>query len=125
MRDSSGDLRRLDRDLRVAADVLRDAKSVRVVTHIDADGISAGAIADMTLDRMGKEHTVGFEKKITEEAIRSINSSPEDVVWICDLGSGYLSEFRRDGLVVTDHHVPDPKWRGRQTRLTASAGYSI
>ena len=122
MRDSSGDLRRLDRDLRVAADVLRDAKSVRVVTHIDADGISAGAIADMTLDRMGKEHTVGFEKKITEEAIRSINSSPEDIVWICDLGSGYLSEFRRDGLIVTDHHVPDSKWRGRQTRLDSFCG---
>ena len=46
MQASSGDLRRLDRDMKAAAMALEDAKSVRVVTHIDADGISAGAIAD-------------------------------------------------------------------------------
>ena len=119
MPGSAGDDRRLRRDLAQAAGVLRGASSVRVVTHIDADGISAGAIADMTLERMGVEHSVGFEKKITGEVVESVNSSPEDVVWICDLGSGYLSMFDREGVVVTDHHVPDPKWAGRQTTLDA------
>lgn len=117
MQASSGDLRRLDRDMNAAADALKDADSIRIVTHIDADGISAGAIADITLERLGIQHTVTFEKKITEEAIASINSAPEDLVWICDLGSGYLSEFRKEGLIITDHHVPDPRWRGRQTIL--------
>ena len=119
---SSGDLQRLSRDLRTAAKVLGSASEVRVVTHIDADGISAGAIADATLERMGIEHTVGFEKKITDEVVASVNSSPEDLVWICDLGSGYLSKFDREGLVVTDHHVPDPEWRGSQTRLDSYCG---
>ncbi|MDO5862426.1 MAG: DHH family phosphoesterase [Thermoplasmata archaeon] len=119
---SAGDPRRMARDLAAAARVIRDAKTVRVVTHIDADGISAGAIADITLERLGKEHTVGFEKKITDEVVASVNSSPEDVVWICDLGSGYLSEFDRYGLVITDHHVPDPRWRGRQTILDSFGG---
>lgn len=117
MRASSGDDRRLQRDLSAAKGILEGAGSVRVVTHIDADGITSGAIADTTLSRMGVEHTVGFEKKITEDVIASVNSSPEDVVWICDLGSGYLSEFTREGLVVTDHHVPDPRWRSSQTVL--------
>lgn len=117
MRDSSGDMRRMARDIAMAARALRDASTVRVMTHIDADGITAGAIADITLERMGIEHTVGFEKKITDDAIHSVNSSPEDVVWICDLGSGYLSEFHRDGLVITDHHVPDPRRSGKQTVL--------
>lgn len=101
----------------MAASFLKRARSVRVVTHIDADGISSGAIADATLERLGIDHEIGFEKKITDEVIASVNSSPEDVVWICDLGSGYLSRFDRDGLVITDHHVPDPGRRGVQTRL--------
>lgn len=117
MQGSSGDLKRMGRDLAVAADALRDADTVRIVTHIDADGISAGAIADMTLERMGKSHTIGFEKKITDDVVASINSSEEDVVWVCDLGSGYLSEFDRSGLIITDHHVPDPRRRGSQTVL--------
>ena len=122
MRDSAGDPRRMARDLAAAARMVRGAETVRVVTHIDADGISAGAIADATLERLGKEHTVGFEKKITADVVESVNSSPEDLVWICDLGSGYLSQFDRDGLVVTDHHVPDPKWRGSQTVLDSFCG---
>ncbi|MBR2255162.1 MAG: DHH family phosphoesterase [Candidatus Methanomethylophilaceae archaeon] len=66
---------------------------------------------------MGIEHSVRFETKLTAQNIGEINSSEEDAVWVCDLGSGYLSEFRRGGMVVTDHHVPDPRWRRRQTTL--------
>lgn len=119
---TAGDLRRLQRDLDSAAQALRDAGSILIISHIDADGISAGAIADITAERLGKEHTVRFEKKISEETVGMINSSTEDVVWICDLGSGYLSEFHRDGIVVTDHHVPDPRWRRSQTVLDSFSG---
>jgi len=58
-----------------------------------------------------------FEKKITEEIISMVNNSDIDIVWICDLGSGYLSEFTRSNIVVTDHHVPDPKFRKKQTLI--------
>ncbi len=114
---SNGDLRRMASDLSVAADAIRSADSVLIVTHIDADGISAGAIAYMTLERLGKERRIVFEKKITDETVSMVDSAPEDLVWICDLGSGYLSEFHRTGIVVTDHHVPDSKWRRKQTVL--------
>lgn len=122
MPGSYGDDRRLNRDLRSAADVLREASSVRVITHIDADGITAGAIADATLDRLGIEHRVDFAKKMSDETVADADSSPEDVVWICDLGSGSLSSFKRRGLVVTDHHVPDPRWRREQTVLDSFSG---
>ncbi|MDR2698885.1 MAG: DHH family phosphoesterase [Candidatus Methanoplasma sp.] len=108
---------RLLRDLEKAAVAVRSAGSVLIVTHIDADGIASGGIASVTLDRLGKRYRVVFEKKITEEAIASINGSAEDAVWICDLGSAYLSEFKRPGIIVTDHHVPDEKWRSRQASI--------
>ncbi|MDR1954716.1 MAG: DHH family phosphoesterase [Candidatus Methanoplasma sp.] len=104
-------------DLRKAAGAVMSAKSVLIVTHIDADGLASGGIASATLDRLDKEYTLTFEKKITEETVAMINSSAEDIVWICDLGSAYLSEFKRPGIIVTDHHIPDAKWRNRQTSI--------
>jgi RecJ-like exonuclease len=108
---------RLIRDLEKAALAVRSAESILVVTHIDADGIAAGGIASMTLERLGKTFSIVFEKKITDDTITMINGSSEDIVWICDLGSAYLSGFKRPGIVVTDHHIPDPKWRNEQTSI--------
>ncbi|MBO4502386.1 MAG: DHH family phosphoesterase [Candidatus Methanomethylophilus sp.] len=106
-------------DLRRAAYSVKAAESVTVVTHIDADGITAGVIASETLRRLGIQHTLRFERKITEETVADINSCKDDLVWICDLGSAYMGQFVRGGLVVTDHHVPDPKWRSGQSMLEA------
>jgi RecJ-like exonuclease len=108
---------RLIRDLKEAACAVRSAENVLIITHIDADGIASGGIASITLDRLGKKYRILFEKKITDDTIETINNSEEDIVWICDLGSAYLSEFMRPGVIVTDHHVPDPKWRCMQTSI--------
>jgi len=108
---------RLIRDLKKAAGAVRHAEDVLVVTHIDADGIASGGIASATLSRLGKKYKIAFEKKITEDTIAMINGSTEDIVWICDLGSAYLSEFKRPEIIVTDHHVPDPEWVSRQTSI--------
>lgn len=108
---------RLVRDLEKAANAVRSANTVRIVTHIDADGISSGGIASITLNRLGKDHEVTFEKKMTEEVIGDINDSADDLIWICDLGSAYLSEFKRSGIIITDHHVPDTKLKSRQTSM--------
>ena len=72
-------------DLSAAADALRSSQSVLIVTHIDADGISAGAIAYITVGRLGKERRIVFEKKITDETIEMVDYTTEDIVWICDL----------------------------------------
>ena len=117
---------RLLTDLKRAASALVSARTVDVITHIDADGITAGAIAAETLRRLGKTYTLSFEKKITEETVEKINNDPSDYVWICDLGSAYMGQFTRSGIVVTDHHVPDTKWRSGQSMLDAfSASYQL
>ncbi len=121
MQATDGDLGRMYKDIDRAADGLRKAKSVLVISHIDADGISAGSIATMTVKRLGVEHRTVFLPKIDADAIDMINNAPEDYVWVCDLGSGYLSEFTRSNLIITDHHVPDPKWRKKQTVLDSFA----
>ncbi|MCK9323177.1 MAG: DHH family phosphoesterase [Candidatus Methanomethylophilaceae archaeon] len=106
---------KLVKDIARAAKALRTAKTALVITHIDADGITAGSIASITLERMHIEHTIIFEKKITEDTIHRVNTSSADIIWICDLGSAYLSEFKKSNIIITDHHVPDPKYRKKQT----------
>lgn len=113
-------------DLRRAAGAIRKAQKITIVTHIDADGITAGAIAAETLRRLGKDYQLRFEKKIAEETVSEINADPADLVWICDLGSAYMGQFIRSGTVVTDHHVPDPGWRSGQSMLESfGAVYQI
>ena len=117
MQDSDGDISRMGRDLARAASGLRTARSLLVVSHTDADGITAGSIATMAAERLGIPCQTEFVSKLTEETIELINEASEDFVWICDLGSGYLSQFTRSNLIITDHHTPDPNWRRKQTVL--------
>lgn len=107
----------LQRQFEMAAEVVRSQGSFLVVSHIDADGITAGSIAAETLRRLGKDFTLRFVKGITDQVIGEIETSPQDAVWICDLGSAYISRFRRQNVIITDHHVPDPDWRSGQTDL--------
>lgn len=107
----------MESEIRKAASAVKKAKSVLIVSHIDADGISSAAIAASTCQRLGKDYEVVFAPKLSEEYIEKVNSSDRALVWITDLGSGYLSEFTKELMVVTDHHVLDPKWRKGQTFL--------
>ncbi|MGI6472208.1 MAG: DHHA1 domain-containing protein [Candidatus Methanomethylophilaceae archaeon] len=118
MRDLSGNYKKFIREAKRAAEAVKTAESVLVISHIDADGISAGSIASMTLERLGIEHVTVYVEKITEEVVSTVNSSKEDFVWICDLGSGYFSEFTKQGLLITDHHVPDTRRENGQMTLS-------
>ena len=104
----------LRRDLERAAKRITAARDFLIIAHIDADGISSAAIATETCRRLGKDYDMLFAKKMDELTIDTINKSKRDLVWIVDLGSGYLSSYTRDNIVVTDHHVPDIKWKKGQ-----------
>lgn len=93
---------------RRAAEALLGRAKVVVATHIDADGISAGAIAMKALARAGTPGEVRFFKKLDDDAIGSLSESGADIVWYTDLGSGSVSKLGATTTVVSDHHVPDP-----------------
>lgn len=88
---------RLMADAEHAADMIRKAKDVLIVAHIDADGITSAAIASKTCERLGKEYNVLFANKMDSDTIHTINTTDKDTVWIVDLGSGYLSDYKGTG----------------------------
>ncbi len=93
----------------VAAEIaerLRATTFVRIVTHIDADGITGGAIASEALDRSGISHEVAFAKKLDEATITELKRQGTPLVWFVDLGAGMLHALHGLDAVITDHHVP-------------------
>lgn len=92
------------------AEIVKKQKEVMIVTHIDADGITSGAIAKKTLDNFGIESKVKFVKQLEKAEIEKIKD--ENVfVWFTDLGSGQLSALEGIDFIITDHHVPEKSHR--------------
>ena len=91
----------------IAADALVNASSVVVASHIDADGISAGAIATAALGRANVDAKTRFFKKLDEAAIGILADENADLIWFADLGSGSITKLEGMRAVVTDHHMPE------------------
>ena len=90
-----------------AAELIKGATSVAIASHIDADGISAAAIAESALKRQGIRVEIEFFKKLDEDAVKLIKSKGADVAWFTDFGSGSLSKIGSMKAIVSDHHVPE------------------
>ncbi|MEF8801413.1 MAG: DHH family phosphoesterase [Halolamina sp.] len=94
------------------ADRLRGADSVLLASHIDADGLTSGAIAATALDRAGIPFETTFEKQLDAAAIERIAATEHDVALFTDFGSGQLDDIvpheERGEFtpVVADHHQP-------------------
>jgi len=76
---------------------------VKIISHIDADGISAASILSLALDRLNINHDVHFT---------SLDGIPTshlaDLTIFLDMGSGQIdylmSEHKDKDIIVLDHH---------------------
>ena len=91
---------------------LLDADSVVLASHIDADGLTSGAIAATALRRAGIPFETTFEKQLDAAAIDRIAATDHDVALFTDFGSGQLDDIVPHveagdfEAVVADHHQP-------------------
>ncbi|RMB13114.1 RecJ-like exonuclease [Haloplanus aerogenes] len=92
------------------ADRLRDADSVLLASHIDADGLTSAAVAATALERAGIPFDTVFEKQLDEPAIARIVATEHETVLFTDFGSGQLDVIvdYADAFtpVIADHHQP-------------------
>ena len=87
---------------REIVEFIKKHDNVHIVTHLDADGICAGAIAVKTLERLGKDFDISFVKQVDEVSIEDVLNKNPDVIWFTDLSINIDIDF--DNIVVTDHH---------------------
>ena len=96
-----------------AKEILREANTVTLVYHDDADGVCSAALAVLGLDKL----RVSIRRKICLEklfpqAIKVIHSeqTENDVVLYVDLGSPHvdkiIKEIKNEKVIIIDHHDP-------------------
>jgi len=77
---------------------------ITVVHHIDADGVTSGAIAAESLQRHGAAHQVQAVKSLDEYHIMKLKALQPQALWFCDLGSTAYMHFPGTPRLVCDHH---------------------
>ena len=84
--------------------------AARIVSHHDADGITAAAILCHALFRLGKRFHATIISQLDHDFVKKLNEhhDEEALTIFCDMGSGHpdiISEVSGDTLVI-DHHIP-------------------
>lgn len=88
-----------------AHELVNKAEDVKIYSHIDCDGITAGSLLSLMLDKLEIENQVEF---VTLDKIDSIEIE-NDLTIFSDLGSGQNVDKLGDSsskILILDHHPP-------------------
>ncbi len=86
--------------------------SITLISHMDADGITAAAVMSEALDRLEIRHQTKFVQMLYPEVIEELE--PGELTIFTDLGSSQLKnlrpKFEGNDAVIADHHVPQENY---------------
>lgn len=89
---------------------VEDGGCVHVVSHLDADGLTAAGIIGAALARLDSTFRVRIERWLDEKILQSIVADKTELIVLCDFGSGDLplvnSCLSGHRVAVLDHHQP-------------------
>ncbi len=103
-------------DISAAADIIRNAHAVTLVSHIDADGITSEAVAAQAISRLGIPVTPVFVRQLEPLTMRHVPNDDTLKVFT-DLGAGQQNLMEEAGLpednvLILDHHINQPAPKG-------------
>ncbi len=93
-------------EARHLADRLKAAKHVKIVSHIDADGLTSAAVAVKALERLGISYETEFLKSLRPDDVERLKNENPETLWFTDLGAGAAEQMLDIEPVISDHHVP-------------------
>ncbi len=84
---------------------------VRVISHYDADGISACAIICKTLHRAGYNFHATLMRNPFDKGLERVSKEENEIVIYSDMGSGQIKtiEEMKNKSIILDHHQPIKK----------------
>lgn len=107
---------KFEQQIKEAAEEFRkiDKKeTIRLVSHIDADGISACSLFVKFLNNQSMKYSVSTIQNLTKEVILGIAKEPYKYVVFTDLASGMMTDvsimLREKKVLILDHHEPELK----------------
>ncbi len=85
--------------------------TIRLISHRDADGITAGAVLAKAIAREGGSFQLSIVKQASEDLVKELAREKHRIYVFSDLGSGAMSwigSYLDDAtVVVADHHPPE------------------
>ena len=101
--------------LKDAAEKFRELdkkETIRVVSHLDADGISACAILIKTLNLLNRKYSISIIPQLNEKIIKELKDESHSCYFFTDLGSSQINlikEHLKDKTIfILDHHeIPE------------------
>ncbi|MDH5268078.1 MAG: DHH family phosphoesterase [Candidatus Bathyarchaeota archaeon] len=83
---------------------------IHIVSHLDADGLSAAGIIGKSLLRLEGTFRLQIERWIDENLVNEIAAEKHPLTIFTDLGSGYLDLLNKklssNRVLILDHHQP-------------------
>jgi len=95
--------------VKTAAELVRGSASVvRVVSHYDADGISAAGVLCRALHRQGTQFHATLARKFDASLFETLTAEGHALTIISDAGSAQIDLVERmpGNVIVLDHHTP-------------------
>jgi RecJ-like exonuclease len=89
------------------SDCIKSGKEICVITHIDCDGLTSGAIITKALIRAGAKVTTRTAKEMNDTVIKNMKDDSRQFHVITDLGGGFAKQFDEalgQNWFVLDHH---------------------
>jgi single-stranded-DNA-specific exonuclease len=83
---------------------------IRVISHLDADGLAAASILGKMLQRAEAFFRIRIVKQLSEDMLNELTSEEPSLLIFTDLGSGSLdlldAKCKECDLIILDHHKP-------------------
>ncbi len=90
-----------------AADAILENKTVRLISHNDADGLTAAGIMCNALHRSGIIFQATIVSQFDQSTIELIEKTSDCTVMLCDMGSGQVElSGKIKKAIIIDHHKP-------------------
>ncbi len=86
-------------------------ETIRLVSHLDADGICAAAIMIRALNTDNRKYSLSIVHQLTDEVMDGLSKEPYNYFIFTDLGSGQLNSIKKKfvgkQILILDHHQPE------------------
>ncbi|WP_407374418.1 DHHA1 domain-containing protein [Methanobrevibacter sp.] len=82
---------------------------IRIISHNDADGISAAAVIANALAEENVQFHASCIPRLKEDTVNQLRSEKYDLFIFSDMGSPFIKEFNtyKHDVIVADHHQVD------------------
>lgn len=102
----------LDKPISIFKEIIQADSMIRVITHLDTDGLMSASIMCKTLQRLNQKFWLTtvkqLETEFLEQMIKESKSQKWKAIFFLDLGSGNLKQIERlsenSKVFVLDHH---------------------